>query len=155
MTSRSSPPSGWPDAATLCSPHGPQRDGEAAIGAQSKRQLHHDSRTHSTAHRLPRGTHTNCQHPPRHERPANQNDQGSVLNHQPIALQWFLFCIETLSWNPECYFYWCHAERLHSPSCGGQIRKGGRGSAAFRKRSQSKCCRQSMHWYAFIEYYSL
>lgn len=80
-----SSPSGWPDAATLCRPHGPQRDGEAAVGAQGKPQLHHNSRTHSTAHRFPRGTHTDCQHPTGHERPAHQNDQGTVWPQTKIT----------------------------------------------------------------------
>lgn len=69
--------------------------------------------------------------------------------------------IETLSWN--CNAVWlCHAERLHSPSCSSQIREGGCSSAAFRERSQLKCCRKSMNQlhtciclYIFIEFYSV
>lgn len=72
------------------------------------------------------------------------------------------YCVKmvlVLYWNsllkPWMLFDWCHAERLHSSSCGSQIREGGRGSAAFRERSQSKCCRQSMNpLHAFIECYS-
>lgn len=116
---------------------------------QQQDTLHCTSLPVRDTHKLPASYWTWTPSSPKWPRYSAAQNQDHLL----IVLKWLKLSLETVM-----LFDWCHAERLHTPSCISQIREGGCSSAAFRERSQPKRCRKSMNQlhacmclYVFIE----
>lgn len=120
---------------------------------QQQDTLHCTSLLVRDTHRQPASYWTWTPSSPKWPRYSAAQSQDRLL----IVLKLLKLSLETIM-----LFDWCHAERLHSPSCSSQIWKGGCSRAAFRERSQPKCCRKSMNQlhacmclYVFIKCYSV